>query len=137
VSGYLLDTNIVSELRKSSRANPKVLKWLDSQNTDELFLSVLVFGEIRKGVELARSRDPAKAASLERWLGELQADYGERLLPITPAISDRWGRLCAMRPIATIDGLMAATALENSLTLVTRNSPDVQHTGVVLLNPFT
>jgi predicted nucleic acid-binding protein len=136
VNGYLLDTNFVSELRKGNRADPNAITWFRLIDADELFLSVLVPGEIRKGVELARKHDPAKAEALEEWLEQLSVIYAERLLPITAGISDRWGRLSAIRPISTVDGLMAATALEGSLTLVTRNIEDVRHTGVKLLNPF-
>jgi toxin FitB len=137
VSGYLLDTNVISELRKQARADSKVLAWFHSVDEDQLFLSVLVLGEIRKGVEMARQRDPFQANFLEAWLSTLETAYQERLLPVTPAISDRWGRLSAIRPISTIDGLIAATALERSLTLVTRNTGDVRHTGAALLNPFS
>jgi toxin FitB len=137
VNGYLLDTNILSELRKQARADRKVLDWFHSVAEEELFLSVLVFGEIRKGVELVRQRDPTQARVLEEWLKRLEMTYEERLLPVTATISDRWGRLSAVRPISSIDGLIAATAMENSLTLVTRNTDDVRHTGVALLNPFS
>jgi predicted nucleic acid-binding protein len=137
VSGYLLDTNVVSELRKKRRADQKVLAWFDSVAEEDLFLSVLVLGEIRKGIELIRLRDPAQGKNLEAWLSNLETTYAERLLPITAAIADRWGRLSAIRPISTVDGLMAATALESSLTLVTRNTEDVRHTGVGVINPFS
>jgi toxin FitB len=137
VNGYLLDTNVVSELRKKRRAHQKVLAWLDSVPDEDLFLSVLVLGEIRKGIELIRLRDPVQGRNLEAWLVNLETAYAERLLPITAAIADRWGRLSAIRPISTVDGLMAATALESRLTLVTRNTEDVQHTGVGMINPFS
>jgi hypothetical protein len=136
MSGHLLDTNVVSETRKGRRINPNVLAWFESVEDDGLFLSVLVIGEIRKGIEKARSKDPVKARALELWLHGLEKRYGDRVLPITPTVADQWGRLSAIRPLPTVDGLLAATALVHDLTLVTRNVADVAHTGVVLLNPF-
>jgi predicted nucleic acid-binding protein len=136
MSGFLLDTNVAGEMRKVRRADPGVVGWLESVDAAELFLSVLVVGEIRKGVELVRPQDPVKARALERWLAELERSFGDRVLPVTTAIADRWGRLCALRPTSTTDGLLAATALVHDLTLVTRNLADVDHTGARLLNPF-
>jgi len=136
VKGYLLDTNVVSELRKGKRANSNVLAWYASIPGDQLFISVLVLGEVRKGIELLRSSDPAQVVVLERWLLGLEMSFFGRVLPITPTVADRWGRLNAGDPISVIDGLMAATALENALTLVTRNVGEVTRTGVMLLNPF-
>jgi len=136
VSGYLLDTNVASEARKRRRANPNVLAWLDSIEDSELFLSVLVLGEIRKGVEQVRQADPRRARALERWLDGLERTFADRLLPVSAAIADQWGRLSAIRPISTVDGLLAATALVHGMTLVTRNVRHVAHTGVKLLNPF-
>ena len=137
MSGYLLDTNVVSEAHKGKRADPGVLAWLESVEDSELFLSVLVIGEIRSGIERARQRDLPKAQALERWLDGLERKYADRVLPVTAPIADQWGRLCAIRPISTVDGLLAASALVHDLTLVTRNTSDVDHTVVKLLNPFT
>ena len=136
MSGYLLDTNVASELRKGSRANAGVLGWFESVEDSDLFLSVLVAGEIRKGVEQARLTDPAKAQALDLWLARLERQYADRMLPVTPAVADRWGRLSAIRPISTVDCLLAATALVHDMTLLTRNVADVASTGVKLLNPF-
>jgi predicted nucleic acid-binding protein len=136
MKGYLLDTNIVSELRKDKRANPNVLAWFKKVDEDDLFLSVLVLGEIRSGIERIRSPDPGQALVLDRWINEVEAVYADRTLPITPTIADKWGRLNAVNPPSDIDGLMAATALENDLIFVTRNIQDVKRTGVNLLNPF-
>jgi len=135
--GYLLDTNVASEMRKGRRINASVLAWFESVDSDNMFLSVLVVGEIRKGIEQARSKDPVKAHALEEWLNGLEQRYGNRVLPITPAVADQWGRLSAVRPLSIVDGLLAATAMVHDLTLVTRNVTDVAHTGVNLLNPFT
>jgi predicted nucleic acid-binding protein len=133
---YLLDTNVLSEIRKGSSANANVRAWFDPVPTEELFISVLALGEIRKGVELLRRRDAAAASSLERWLASLKVNFADRILPISDAVADQWGRIAAVRPLAVADGLMAATALVHSLTFVTRNAADVQHTRVPLLNPF-
>jgi len=136
MSGYLLDTNVASETRKGSRINAGVLAWLASVDEADLFLSVLVVGEIRKGIEQSRPNDPTKALALEGWLRGLDQNYGDRVVPITAAVADLWGRLAAIRPLSTVDGLLAATAMVHGFTLVTRNVKDVEHTGVSLLNPF-
>ena len=137
MSGFLLDTNVASERRKGPRINPGVAAWYQSVEDADLFLSVLVLGEIRKGVERSRPNDPVKARALERWLVGLEQKFGGRVLPVTATVADQWGRLSAIRPISTVDGLLAASALVHDLTLVTRNVSDVAHTGVKLLNPFT
>jgi toxin FitB len=113
-----------------------VSAWYASVADEDLFLSTLVLGEIRKGVELARPRDPGKAVALERWLGEVEAAFNGRVLGIDNAVSDQWGRMSAIRPLPAIDGLLAATALTNGLTLVTRNDRDVAGLGAAVFNPF-
>jgi hypothetical protein len=133
---FLLDTNVLSEVRKGSRANAKVRKWFDATPDNDLCVSVLVLGEIRKGLELLRPRDAVQALAIEHWLRKTEFDFGDRVLPVTKSVADQWGRLAAIRPLATTDGLMAATALAHSLIFVTRNGADVQHTGVSILNPF-
>lgn len=133
---YLIDTNIISEVRKGPRCDRQVAAWYASIADEDLFLSTLVLGEIRKGVELARSRDPDKAAALERWLGQVEAAFGGRVLGIDNAVADQWGRLSAIRPLPVIDGLLAATAMTNGLTLVTRNDRDIAGLGATVLNPF-
>lgn len=134
---YLVDTNVISEIRKGTRCNPGVSVWYATVVDEDLCLSVLVLGEIRKGVELLRSRDPQQAQVLEVWLDTVAEAFGERALPIEAAIAEEWGRLNAVRPIPVIDGLLAATAKVHSLTLVTRNEADVAGLGAVVLNPFT
>ena len=134
--GYLLDTNIVSELRKGSRCHPKVRQWHATLTPNSAWLSVLVLAEIRCGIENLRRRDPASSAHLETWLEGLTLGFQDRILPITPEIANRWGILNSGNPIPYIDGFLAATALESKLTLVTRNVKDVSRTGVSFLNPF-
>jgi toxin FitB len=140
VSGFLLDTNIISELVKP-KPEPKVTTWIDSTDEDLLYLSVLTFGEIRKGIALLR--DASRRVVLEMWLDtDLVLRFAERILPIDRAVADRWGRLTAdaagaRSPLAVIDGLLAATALDHDLTLVTRNTKDVAPTGVPVFNPWS
>jgi predicted nucleic acid-binding protein len=133
---FLVDTNVVSELRKGERANAEVRDWFRSVDDAELYLSVLVIGELRQGVERLRRRDPPAAAKLDRWLHELIERHADRTLPVDAAVADRWGRLNVPDPIPAVDGLLAATALVHSLTLVTRNVRDVRRTGVRHLDPF-
>ena len=133
---FLIDTNIVSEIRKGSRCDPAVAAWWAGVAEDHLRVSVLVLGEIRKGVELARQRDPQKARALETWLNDLVSDFGERILPVDAAVAEEWGRMAAVRPVPAIDALLAATARTNGLTLVTRNAADVAGLDVEVLNPF-
>lgn len=133
---YLLDTCVISELRKPG-CNPGVSAWIGRIQPHEAFLSVLTLGEIRRGIELHRRKSPASAASLERWLNGLETHYGDRVLPITAAVADTWGRLAPSQPLPASDGLIAATALEHKLTVVTRNVPDFKRSGVNTLNPFS
>jgi toxin FitB len=133
---FLLDTNVVSEIRKKA-PDTGLSTWFASVPADKLFLSVLVVGEIRQGIERLARRDPVQAEAFERWLSQLVDSYGDRLVPITVRIAERWGRLNVPDPVPAIDGLMAATALDHDWTLVTRDVADVRPTGVRLLDPFT
>jgi predicted nucleic acid-binding protein len=133
---YLLDTNIVSELRKPN-ANPNVRAWVAGTPAQDLYLSVLTLGELRHGIERLRRRDPAQARVLEQSFEQFERDFRDRLLPVTADIADQWGRLGVPDPIPMVDGLLAATARVHGFTLVTRNTPDFARTGVRLLNPFT
>jgi predicted nucleic acid-binding protein len=134
---FLVDTNVVSELRKGRRTNPGVRGWFASVDDVEVHLSVLVLGELRQGVDRLRLRDPPAAAKLDRWLHELAESHAARVLPVDGAIAERWGRLNVPDSLPAIDGLLAATALVHSLTLVTRNVRDIVRTGVRHVNPFT
>lgn len=133
---FLIDTNIISELRKGERCDAAVAAWWAGVAEDDLWLSALVVGEIRKGVELARRRDPRKAEVLETWLSDVLSGFGDRVLPVDATVAEEWGRMNAIRPVPVIDALMAATAKANDLTLVTRNEADVAGLGVEVLNPF-
>ena len=133
---YLLDTNVVSEIRKPHRADA-VAAWFADVESSQLFLSVLVVGEIRQGIErLRRRRDRKQAAVFEEWLEALRSEFADRLLPVSTAVAERWGRLNAEQPLPVVDGLLAATALEHDLTFVTRESGSFASHGVRILNPW-
>jgi predicted nucleic acid-binding protein len=133
---YLLDTCIVSELRKPG-INPGVSAWISRIDPNEAFLSALTIGEVRRGIELHRHKNPSSAGNLERWLEGLETHYAERILPVNTKVADRWGRLSPLQALPAVDGLIAATALEHQLTVVTRNVADFQRSGVNTLNPFS
>jgi predicted nucleic acid-binding protein len=133
---FLLDTNVISELRKGARADPGVVEWFEGVAEEEIHLSVLVVGELRRGVERLRARDAPQSAVLERWLRRVVREHAERIVPVDSRVAEQWGRLTAMRSGSVIDTLMAATAQVFDLTLVTRNVDDVAWTGVSFLNPF-
>ena len=132
---FLIDTNVVSELRKP-RPDANVARWFQSVRDSDLYLSVLVVGELRQGVELLRRRDRGQADALETWLLALERGYRDRLIPVTARIADVWGRLNVPNRLPAIDGLLAATAKFHDLTLATRNARHVRGTGISVLNPF-
>lgn len=139
MSGFLLDTNVVSELVKP-KPDGNVRRWVDEADESILFLSAMTLGEIRKGIE---SLGPgARRGRLESWLQvDLRLRFRDRILPIDEAIADRWGAISAMaaakgKPVPVVDGILAATALHHNLTFVTRNNSDVAGTGVSTLNPW-
>ena len=133
---YLVDTNVISEIRKGARCNPGVSAWYATVTDEDLCLSVLVLGEIRKGIELKRRRDPLQADLLEAWLDQIRMAFGDRALPVDATIIEAWGRMAARRSVPVVDGLLAATAKVHDLTLVTRNEADVADLGARILNPF-
>lgn len=134
---YLLDSNIVSELRKRERADVGVRQWLAGVDDAELFLSVLTVGELRRGIESIHRRHRARALALNRWFHALVTEYEERILLVDQKVAEEWGRMNAVATLPAIDSLLAATAHVHGLTLVTRNTKDVARTGVPYLNPFT
>jgi predicted nucleic acid-binding protein len=133
---YLFDTNVISELRKGDRADPNVAAWVGDLADEEIYLSVLTIGEIRRGIESVRRRDPDSALALDSWLARLSEDHRDRVLPVDRAIAEEWGRMSVPDPLPVIDGLLAATAKVKGLTLVTRNVADVERAGVEILDPF-
>ena len=132
----LLDTNVISELRKGPRTDREVAVWFEGVAEEDVHLSVLVVGELRRGIERLRVRDPRQAGALEGWLRRVVREHAERILPVDAAVAEQWGRLAAIRSASVIDTLMAATAQVYDLVLVTRNVTDVAWTGVSYLNPF-
>ena len=137
--GYLLDTNIPSEMRRV-RPEQRVIEWLNAANDNDLYLSVITVGEIWKGFTLLR--DATRRAQLEQWLKREVSDwFGDRILPVSEAVAKRWGVLEGERqlrgvPLNTADGLIAATALEHDFALVTRNGKDFSGLGVKIVNPW-
>ena len=133
---YLIDTNIISEVGKGLRCDRHVAAWYRDTRDDELFLSVLVVGEIRQGIERLRPQNRQRAAALEQWLQEILTSFGERVLPVDERVAQVWGRMNARAPLAAVDSLLAATAEAHGMTLVTRNLKDIERSGVRCLNPF-
>jgi predicted nucleic acid-binding protein len=132
-----VDTNVISELRKGRRCDPGVAEWFARLSAEEIYLSVLTVGEIRKGIENIRRRDLPAAEVLETWLEDLMDTYSDRCLPVDQAVAEQWGRFNVPAPLPVLDSLLAATAKVHGLTLVTRNLKDVERTGVDCLNPFS
>jgi toxin FitB len=131
---YLLDTNVVSELRKP-RPNPKVIAWIQDADDPDLHLSAVTIGEIQAGIEVMRTQNPAKAEQLEAWAGQVADSYN--VLAMDAACFRRWAKLMH-RQSSTVyeDAMIAATALVHDLTVVTRNVRDFSRFGVPVLNPF-
>jgi len=136
---YLIDTNVISEARKKARANTGVRRFFKQAVEDEsrVFISVVTVGELRRGVESIRHRgDTRQANQLEKWLGELLANYQDHILGINQDIAQLWGQLRVPHPENALDKQIAATALICELTVVTRNHKDFVKTGVPVLNPW-
>jgi toxin FitB len=133
---YLIDTNIISEVRKGKRCDANVARWYEKIEDASLYLSVLVIGEIRKGIEKIRFKDAVQANAIENWLVAVDKAFGERILPVDRAIANEWGLLNASRPLPVIDGLLAATAKIHRMTLVTRNTAVIGDLGVHIFDPF-
>lgn len=134
---YLIDTNVISELRKGDRADPGVASWFAGLANEEIFLSVVTLGEIRGGIESIRRRDSKAAAMLESWLGRVSEVHRDRLLPVNRLVAEEWGRMNVPDPLPVVDGLLAATAKAAGLTLATRNVADIARSGVSVVDPFT
>jgi predicted nucleic acid-binding protein len=138
-SVYLVDTDVISELRKKETANPGVVAFFKEVSSSDapLYLTAVTVGELRRGVELVRYRGDAKQAQLlERWLGRLLADFGDSVLAFDADAAQVWGRLRVPHPENPLDKQIAATALIHDLVLVTRNVKHFAATGVKLFNPF-
>jgi predicted nucleic acid-binding protein len=137
---YLVDTDVISEARKGNKANPGVKAFLGRVGRDDIsvYLSVITIGELRQGVEKIRHRkDIAQAQQLERWLQRVTTEYADSILPFDEEMAHVWGRLRAPNAENPLDKQIAATALINDLTVVTRNDAHYEPTGVRILNPFS
>lgn len=132
---YLLDTVVLSELRKRRR-NPNLVGWLGGADPADLYLSAVTIGEIELGIERQRTVNPSFATDLSTWLEATVRAYAERILSLDVAVARRWGRLAARITNKGLDLAIAATALEHGLTVATRNVSDFAPTGVAVLNPF-
>jgi predicted nucleic acid-binding protein len=130
---YLVDTNVVSEARRSA---PAAVAWLRSVDPLNVHLSALTLGEIMRGVALKQKSDPATAGRLAEWLRKLRHDHSDRILPVTDQIAVEWGRIAAIRSRGDVDGLIAATAIVHDLIVVTRNVADFEDTGASVINPW-
>ena len=136
---YLIDTNVISEIRKGKKANPGVKAFFQRIAAEEtpVFLSVVTLGELRRGIELIRHRgDTIQAQQLEQWLESLVTEFRDHLLPLCDDAAQLWGRMRVPNPENALDKQIAATALLHALTVVTRNVSDFDNTGVVTLDPF-
>jgi predicted nucleic acid-binding protein len=133
---YLIDTNIISEVRKGDRCDANVAAWYASIDDADIYLSVLVLGEIRSGIERARAKDPLKSEALERWLAAVRESFADRILPVDQMVADAWGRMNAKRSVPTVDALLAATAKVHRMTFATRNVSHVADLGADIFNPF-
>ena len=132
---YLIDTVVLSELRKSRR-DPTLVAWFERQRTADLFVSVISIAEIERGIVRQRKRDPIFAVALASWLDKVQTLYGERILAFDLQAARRWGVLSAAIGNESADLMIAAIALEHGLMVVTRNVSDFDPTGVPVLDPF-
>jgi predicted nucleic acid-binding protein len=134
---FLLDTNVISELRKRDRAHPNVARWVARTAVKDIGTSVVVLAEIRRGIELKRRSDSNQADALDRWFRQMRTRLADRVLPIDEPIAEAWAIIGIPNPLPLIDGLLAATARVYGLTVVARNVADIARTGVSFLDPFS
>jgi toxin FitB len=133
---YLVDTNVISEVRRQDRCHPNVRQWFMTVDTRTIYLSVLVLGEIRAGAERVRARDPGRAAELDGWLKQVTDKHKRRILDVDYEVARLWGWMVGKFKVPAVDGLLAATAEVHGLILVTRNVRDIEQTGVSYFDPF-
>lgn len=133
---YLLDTNVISEIRKGSRGHSQVMSWWKSVKASQVYLSVLSLGEIQEGILRIQHKDGNRARRLEIWLMGLRRLFLTRLVPVDESVALIWADVRRHRTLPLIDSLMAASAISRDMVFVTRNTKDVEHCGVRCLNPF-
>ena len=134
---FLLDTGVISELRKCDRAHPNVARWVTRTPVEEIGTSVIVLAEIRRGIELKRRTHPDAAKALDRWFAQMRKGLADRVLPIDEPITEAWALMSISHSLPLIDGLLAATAKVRGLMLVTPNIEDTAETGVAAFDPFS
>ena len=134
---FLLDTSVISEIRKRDRAHPNVGRWVARTPVEEISTSVLVLAEIRRGIELKRRTHPDQAKALDRWFAQMRKMLGDRVLPLDEPIMEAWAMLGISISLPLVDGLLAATAKVRGLMLVTRNIEDIAESGVAVFDPFS
>jgi toxin FitB len=134
---FLVDTNVVSELKRGKNAEPKVAAWFAAMPPERVFTSVVVLGEIRRGIELIAKRDKPQAAVLERWYASMRQRLGTRIIPVDEPVMMVWAKITVPDMLPAYDGLIAATALAHGLTVATRNTADYQRAGVEVIDPWS
>jgi predicted nucleic acid-binding protein len=134
---FLVDTNVVSELRRDRDTAPAIAAWFKALRPEQIFTSVVVLGEIRRGIELLARRDKPQAGMLERWYASMRHRLGSRVLAVDEPVMMMWSRISVPDPLPAYDGLIAATALVHDMTVVTRNTADFRRVGVAAIDPWT
>jgi predicted nucleic acid-binding protein len=134
---FLIDTNVVSELKRRHNAAPAVAAWFRDLRPEQIFTSVVVLGEIRRGIELMARRDKPQAEMLERWYGSMRHRPGGRVLAVDEPVMMMWSRISVPDPLPAYDGLIAATALVHDMAVATRNTADFRRVGVTAIDPWT
>ena len=134
---FLVDTNVISELKRGRNAAPPVVAWFADMRPERVFTSVIVLGEIRRGIQLVARRDKPQAAILEGWYASMRQRLGSRILSVDESIMTVWAKISVPDMLPAYDGLIAATALAHGLTIATRNASDYQRTGVEVVDPWS
>ena len=132
----LVDTNVISELKRGRNAAPRVVAWFAALSPQNVFTSVIVLGEIRRGIELVAIRDKPQAEALEHWYASVREQLGDRVLAVDEPIMTLWARISVPNMLPAYDGLIGATALAHGLTIATRNAEDFRRTGAKVINPW-
>lgn len=132
----LVDTNVISELRRGRNAASRVITWFAAMPAENVFTSVIVLGEIRRGIELLARRDKPQAEALAQWYGTIRERLGDRVLVVDEPVMTLWAKITVPNILPAYDGLIAATALLHGLIVATRNAQDYRGTGVEVINPW-
>ena len=136
MSHFLLDTNVLSEIRKGVRGFSKVTAWYSNVPVSDVFISVITIGEMLYGAHLVRKRDPVKAMQIDAWCAETKKEFETHIIGVDLKIMEQWAKIAAVRTIPAFDAVLAATAKVHNLIVATRNTADFDGTGVLLFNPF-